>query len=85
MSYEDTLVSAHFPTKGDIEANEVMILQFELEAPDDFTIYSFVQKKMLTKTEMLDEMKHGTITGQGLIEVFKLGFNGSTKHYKPKP
>lgn len=64
--------------------NEEVILQFELEAPDDFTIYSFVLGKTLTKAEVIQEMKNQTEISSAFIEVFRLGFEGSAKHYRPK-
>lgn len=66
--------------------NEEVILQFELEAPDDFTIYSFVLGKMLTKAEVIEEMKNENEVSPAFTEIFKLGFEGKQpKHYKPKP
>lgn len=64
--------------------NEEVILQFELEAPDDFTIYSFVLQKMLNKAEVIEEMKNQHEVGTDFIGLFRVGFEGQPKHYKPK-
>jgi len=65
--------------------NEEVILQFELEVPEDFTIYSFVRGKMLNKAEVIAEMKNENEVSPGFIAIFKLGFEGKQpKHYKPK-
>lgn len=67
--------------------NEEVIIQFELEAPDDFTIYSFVKGKMLNKAEVIQEMKDDSPHNPdscAFVDIFKLGFEGGTKLYKAK-